>query len=72
MTGEHPIKPVGTGWDIVPSGSAMAPNQPYGNLLACAHHAIDRLGGSLAAGLAEIEAERQRLAEEHVAHEAEC
>ena len=60
-TGEQPIQLVGTGRDIMASGRALALNQPYGNLLACAHHAIDRLGGSLAAGLAEPEAERQRL-----------
>ena len=71
-TREHPIQPVGTGWDIVASGSAGAPNQSYDNLLARAHHAIDRLGGSLAAGLAELEAERQRLAKERAAHEVEC
>ena len=71
-TGERPTQPVGTGWDILASGSAVALNLPYDYLLARAHHAIDRLGGSLAAGLVELEAERQRLMAERAAHEAEC
>ena len=54
------------------SGSAFASSQPHGSLLERTHHAIDRLGGSLLEGLAELEAERQRLAEERAAHEAEC
>ena len=70
-TGELPDQPVVTGWDIVVSGSALAASHPDSSLLAHAHHAIDRLGGSLAAGLAELEAERRRLAAECAAHEAE-
>ena len=42
------------------------------SLLARAHHAIDRLGGSLAAGLAELEAARRSFAAERAAHVAEC
>ena len=61
-----------TGWDIVISGSVLAASHPNSSLLARAHHAVDRLGGSLAAGLAELEAERRRLAAERTAHEAEC
>ena len=33
---------------------------------------VDRLGGSVAVGLFELEAKRQRLAAERAAHEAEC
>ena len=64
-----PDQPAMTGWDIVVSGSAVAASHPNSSLLARAHHAIDRLGGSLAAGLAELEAERRRLAVERAAHE---
>ena len=70
--GELPDQPVVKGWDILVSGSALAESHPDSSLLARAHHVIDRLGGSLAAGLAELEAERRRLAAERAAHEAEC
>ena len=49
-TRELPDQPVVTGWDIVVSGSALAASHPDSSLLARAHHTIDRLGGSLAAG----------------------
>ena len=71
-TEELSDQPVATGWDIVVFGSALAASHPHGSLLARAHHAIDRLGGSLAVGLAKLESERRWLAAERAAHEAKC
>ena len=51
--GELLDQPVQMGWDIVVSGSALAASHPESSLLARAHHAIDKLGGSLVAGLAD-------------------
>ena len=71
-TEELPNQPAATGWDIVVSGSALAASHPHSSLLARAHHAIDRLGGSLVTGLAELEDEHRSLAAECAAHEAKC
>ena len=67
---ELPNQPAVTGWDIVVSGSTLPTSHPDSSLLAPAHHTIDRLGGSLVAGLAELEAERRRLVAECAVHEA--
>ena len=70
-TGELPDQPAVTGWDIVVSGSALAASHPNSILLARAYHTIDRLGGILAAGLADLEDEHRHLATERTVHEAE-
>ena len=60
-------QPVAIGWDIVVSGSALQACRPHGSLLARAHHAINMLGGSLTAGLTELEAAHRALRGVHCA-----